>query len=406
MRVADTDRDPEAPLATTAKPVRVKWGRTWRDVPSADGQGKSLVTGVAPVAIAITEAGVARWQGLHLCGSPWSCPWCAPRISDERRAELVAALGRWRDVDKATGEAKRGVALVTLTAPHTLHDSLVDLRRQLLAALRWTASHRRVKAMRMCLDIEGTIRATELTWGAESGWHLHFHSLWLSNRPVTSEDAAQLRQELHAVWAEACTRQGLGRPSWEHGVDVTLGSHVTEYVSKFGSVDELSAAPTSANQWGAAEEITLGALKVTRGKGRANPWGLLLAAGEGDELAARLWTEYACAMKGAAQLVWSKGLKAKLGVHDKTDEELAMRTEAEGKPVVVIPIRADEMPAINRCRLRLKLLEVAESAFASGDDPHVAVMVLLGQMRDWESRADGTMTHYPRTNVAGVPWSR
>ena len=45
--------------------------------------------------------------------------------------------------------------------------------------------------------------------------------------------------------------------------------------------------------------------------------------------AASLFQEYAISLKGARQLVWSRGLKALLLIEEKTDEELAQQTEQE-----------------------------------------------------------------------------
>jgi hypothetical protein len=43
----------------------------------------------------------------------------------------------------------------------------------------------------------------------------------------------------------------------------------------------------------------------------------------------KLFQEFAIAMKGSRQLVWSRGLKALLDLEEKTDEELAEETEKD-----------------------------------------------------------------------------
>lgn len=375
---------------------RVVWGKS-RTVEVHTAKAECL--GEKGVSLVVGESGAARWTGLHTCGSVWTCPWCAPRVGDHRREQLVGALTRWRDVG-ADGRARRGVGLITLTAPHTVHDALVDLRRALTSAMRRVTGHSRYRQLRAELGCAGTIRATEVTY-TRNGWHQHFHTVWLQESPMTAEDAAYVKRVLYPLWRAACVAEGLGAPSEEHGVDVGCGSHPDEYVSKFGDVDEL--CPSRAPRWGVAEELTLGAVKVGRGAESVNPWGLLLAAGAGDELAARLWSEYAAATKGQAQLVWSKGLKGRLGVEDASDEELAARETERDQVVVTVPVRGDEFRAIVRHGLRIRLLEVAETAYAAGEDPQVAVMVVLGQMRDYESRGDGRVD--ATRTVGGAPWS-
>ncbi|MDY7393608.1 rolling circle replication protein, Rep63 protein, partial [Acinetobacter baumannii] len=48
-----------------------------------------------------------------------------------------------------------------------------------------------------------------------------------------------------------------------------------------------------------------------------------------DKDCGKLFQEFAIAMKGARQLVWSRGLKALLQIVEKSDEELAEETEKE-----------------------------------------------------------------------------
>ena len=46
-----------------------------------------------------------------------------------------------------------------------------------------------------------------------------------------------------------------------------------------------------------------------------------------DKDCGKLFQEFAIAMKGSRQLVWSRGLKSLLDLDEKTDEELAEETE-------------------------------------------------------------------------------
>ena len=81
-----------------------------------------------------------------------------------------------------------------------------------------------------------------------------------------------------------------------------------------------------------AEEITLTGSKKGRegknGKGRS-PRELVRLAGEGDRQARELWLEFFSATSGKRrrQLVWSRGLKALVGIDEVTDEELAEGAE-------------------------------------------------------------------------------
>lgn len=48
-----------------------------------------------------------------------------------------------------------------------------------------------------------------------------------------------------------------------------------------------------------------------------------------DKDCGKLFQEFAIAMKGSRQLVWSRGLKDLLGIKEKTDQELVDETEKQ-----------------------------------------------------------------------------
>lgn len=54
------------------------------------------------------HAGTAHYSGLIVCGSVWTCPVCAAKISEKRRGELNAAIGQHQ-------QSGGDVLLLTLT---------------------------------------------------------------------------------------------------------------------------------------------------------------------------------------------------------------------------------------------------------------------------------------------------
>ncbi|MFH4246966.1 rolling circle replication protein, Rep63 protein, partial [Acinetobacter baumannii] len=82
----------------------------------------------------------------------------------------------------------------------------------------------------------------------------------------------------------------------KHGLDIRDGSYAQEYVAK----------------WGLDYEMTKGHVKRGR-KESLSPFDLLQLSIEDQEifekLPSKLWQEFAISMKGARQLVWSRGLK-------------------------------------------------------------------------------------------------
>jgi hypothetical protein len=119
-----------------------------------------------------------------------------------------------------------------------------------------------------------------------------------------------MRAELFERWRDVCVKQGLAAPSEEHGVDVRPSKYAGAYLAKWGSASELTAAT-----------------KKQAKEGRYNPFALLREYGERKvadwkDQGAR-FVEFAEAFKGRNQLVWSEGLKARFGIEEKSDEELA-----------------------------------------------------------------------------------
>ena len=54
-----------------------------------------------------------------------------------------------------------------------------------------------------------------------------------------------------------------------------------------------------------------------------HPFMLLRKYMEGDERAGQIYLDYVFSMKGKAQVFWSRGLKSKVGITEKSDEGLA-----------------------------------------------------------------------------------
>lgn len=142
--------------------------------------------------------------------------------------------------------------------------------------------------------------------------HLTHHVLLLAD--YHNLGFKDYQNELTGLWIKACINSGLNAPSMKHGLDLRNGYYAEQYVSK----------------WGIEDEITKGHTKKGR-EGGYTPFDLLQLSIENQEiygkLPSKLFQEFAIAMKGARQLVWSRGLKKLLDIEEKTDEELAEETE-------------------------------------------------------------------------------
>jgi len=259
------------------------------------------------------EHGTASYGGLQTCGSVWQCPVCAAKISERRRVEVLAAMTSW----KAQGGT---VNMLTLTCPHQRGDVLSELLAKQAKALNYFWMDRQVKAVLLDMGNIGHIKATEATHGRLSewnnGWHPHYHVLMFdgSKSCLKTFDQAQMTDwqvRLYLRWANACKLAGLGEPSYAHGLKLDDGTKADKYISKWGLEDEITKGHTK---------------KAISGE---TPFDLLraLQANPEDRQAAALFIEFATVFKGKRQLRWSKGLKARFAVEEKTDDDLTQEKE-------------------------------------------------------------------------------
>lgn len=311
----------------------------------------------------------ASYCNLQTCGSVWSCPCCAAKISEHRRAELTALV-------KAHRAAGGVVLLATRTFAHTAFDSLAGLLAGLKVAEDKYRSGAPAKRLREAFGIVGTVRSVECTYG-QHGWHPHIHELVFLRADV---DHDALRAAMYSRWHSACTRAGLPLPSEAHGVDVRDGTYAAQYAAK----------------WGLEHELTKWHSKKGRGAS-LTPFDLLRVALEthSDEAragactAARsLFSEYATCFKGKRQLVYSPGLRALyLTDPEITDEEAAAGQEPDAE--LLGTLTPEQWSAVLRSGFRAHLLEVLTAA--RGD--WSAAAVVLGEALAYKG---------PRRYTAGV----
>lgn len=319
------------PTSRTAKCLRLRSGN-----PNNKADGVSVWKS--------KEHGTAHYSGLQTCGSVWTCPVCAAKIAERRRAEVLAAM----TAHKAAGGC---VNLLTLTAPHQRSDDLAELLAKQAKAVGAFWIDKSVRKVLAEMGTIGQIRAWEVTHGRRSaqnnGWHPHFHVLMFGGSGVDLArfDAAQMKDwavRLYLRWAAKCQAAGLGMPSFKHGLKLDDGTKAAAYATK----------------WGLEDEITRGHTKKGK-EGGETPFDLLRAflADKDDKQAAALFQVYAAAFKGKRQLHWSHGLKARYAIEEASDEELSQRIEERAE--LLGQITVDQWRDVLKVEARATVLEIA-----------------------------------------------
>lgn len=285
----------------------------------------------------VAEVKKGYFVGLQTCGSVWTCPICANRIQEVRRQEIATAMTHFYKSGKQA-------CMVTFTFPHTAKDTLKELLKCFAEALHDFKSGNPWTKFKNKYGFEGLIRSLEITRGG-NGWHPHTHELLFIDKSVNEEE---FKEWMIQRWLKVCVKAGLvdindvkkQKQFLEHSLDFKFNCSTSDYLAKF---DDKS-------NWGIDREIAKASTKQGKKDGM-HPF----------ELAYRgynsLFIEYTEAIKGRAQLFWSRGLKDKVGLNDIQDEEITEENEDDS---FIGALDKDQWNKVVKTELRAKVLEMVE----------------------------------------------
>lgn len=272
------------------------------------------------------DALYAYYAGLQTCGSVYSCPICAVKITHGRQAEIEELL------EKTKGKFHY---LITLTMPHYLFQSCQEIKSKFKNARRRLKRWESVKDHPEFIPytqtlkhylVDGTVTTIDVTYG-ENGWHIHSHELVITEKPI--DDLKEFRAIVFANWTKALLYSGveLKKPLafWKRAVkiDALYGDHtaiMTTYLTKVAN----------SEKWGISAELTQGQIKKADNK-NLTPFGMLHTINDEKDHTlkadlyrkyAPLFFEYCKSFKGDQMIYFSKGLKAKYNMSDTSDQDL------------------------------------------------------------------------------------
>ena len=298
---------------------------------------KHACTGSAGVELNLLKnANKAFYKGLQTCGSVWTCPICANKIQEIRRQEIAHAMAHFYSQNKQA-------VMITFTFPHTHNEALKDLLKSFKASLKllrkggtWSRNLKKLGYM-------GLIRSLEITHG-QNGWHPHTHELWFIDENLNEKE---FKEFILSKWFDACNQAGLIAENKQddflkHAIDIKFNCSTSDYLAKF---DDKS-------HWGIDREIAKASTKKGKKSGK-HPFALA------DENKDNLFLEYTKAIKGMAQIFWSRGLKKSIGLNEITDEEAA-EIEADDDVLIVGMLQKVYWSKVLDKELRAKVLDLAE----------------------------------------------
>lgn len=295
------------------------------------------------------KADSAYLANIQLCGSVHSCPVCAAKIRQRRAVEIDRVVKAHMD--------NGGTALFqTFTLPHDSDDDLSSLIKTVAGAFRKVISGRGYVEDKRDYSITASIRAAEITFG-KAGAHPHLHVIFFSDRSLSSSDIRVFQFRLFSRWTAAVEAAGYRAPliglcPVERVTEAALGRYVQKVVMTAESTRRLGM------------EMTRHDLKLGRRTGRTPFQVLADFAATGDCADLALWHEWEKASKGMQSITWSKGLKARFGIEEKTDEGLAAE-EVDGE--TICELTPEQWNTVKREPMGpLRVIQIAEREGAEG----------------------------------------
>ena len=302
------------------------------------------------------ESKKAFYNGLMICGSVWTCPVCAAKISEKRKLELQKAFEQHTE--------KGGhVALLTLTFSHKKTDKLKDTIKNFSAATQKFMTGRAYHEIRTDMGMIGRIRVFEVTYG-KNGFHPHVHIALFYNNSV---DLDVMKNRMYDLWSKACKKFGLNS-SKKYGLDLQSAEHAQEYLSKHGT-------------WSLEQELSKSHIKVAKDESMTPFDFLRKYLVTEDEKYLKLFREYVECFKGKRQIQWSQGLKKMFDLVDKTDEELAAEKIEEADILGLLTY--DQWKVILKNEQRAQLLSNVERY---GFD--IGLMITMGIKKESSGHED------------------
>lgn len=294
------------------------------------------------------DSGKCFYSGLAVCGSVWCCPVCSAKIQERRREEIAQGM-EWAYSNEKT------CVMVTLTMPHYRHQTCSELlENQKNALTHFRKSGEWTRKMNE-FGFEGLIRSLEVTYG-DNGWHPHTHEIWILDKDFNRTEFLSL---INKRWELSCKKfdlipRGKVRAFREHAIDVHFDASSSDYLAKQDDESNLS-------YWGADREVAKGMSKKSKG---LHPFQLLDAFSRGEVSKGSLFLEYAKAFKGKRQIFWSPKLKNKIGLNDKSDQEIV--EEKEERAYVLSTLNTHAWQVVLDQDARAEILAIAETEGPDG----------------------------------------
>jgi hypothetical protein len=291
--------------------------------------GRALIQGAKTVAVRVYGEGAGRTASitqLQSCKQK-SCPVCAKKLAESRRVELRAAIDTWT--------ARGGfLMMATFTARSRHGNDPAAMWEGISAGASRVFSGKAWAAEREKYGVAGYVRVVETTChpSLKKGWarprtHIHTHVLLFIDGGA-QVPVAEWKARMERRWLSGIRSKGLGGS--EKGQDLRVWDKkrtaFADYFTKQGIAQHGRPQVTSADK--AAAEFAYGTVRKGMGlagknKKGVSPFVVLRDAMAGDASALAYYLELEEAQRARQGLLYSAGLKARLGLSEPDQSESA-----------------------------------------------------------------------------------
>jgi len=282
----------------------------------------------------------ARYLNLAFCHNKWVCPFCATYAARNFEQE-VSAVVNWAYSNHYA------VSMITLTVPHGAGDRIDVIVDRFNDALRRLKMSYFWHSLRQRFGIIGEIKSTECTHG-KNGFHWHVHSLYIHDSGVTfSDELAAIREAWRSAIIKAGFRNSKGKALAafnKRAVHVMDNAPTSAYLAKHGE-----------GFWGVEKEMACGVTVKAPEDGNKTLWELVNGSPEEQ----RAFVNFVAAVKGRQRTHFSRGLKARAGIVEKTDEQIAEEQERMEQEEIIAALDLQQWNFVVKNELRADLLAAA-----------------------------------------------
>jgi len=261
------------------------------------------------------EVTQVSYKNLIRCGSVWICPECSYKIRTTRRDELMTMF-------KGLQSDGYHLIFLTLTKRHKLVDSKYYDRDKFKSYNKdWekTNTCRVVRDLKAQFGIQ-TIRTIDFTYSFINGFHPHLHTVLAFKTDLDPEVIGEMISLSYIQKWMSLNKSAVMEAQDARIVgnqDCEYGKNVMEYIAKVTLVHEMTDAMHAKNKTG----ININPMAIPD----------MLRTGEyghyTKEQLIKIYGEFGFNVKGIRFMGYTKGLKERYLIEEKTDDEVVTDTE-------------------------------------------------------------------------------